>query len=143
MKLATLTNTVPSLFGDLLSNDYNLLSKPYKGTAYTTHPPVNIWENEDAFYLELAVPGYSKKDFHLELNQNKLNISSDQQKAVLEDVENIKTEFSRPAFNRLFTLPNTVNGEKITAKYEEGILLVTLPKREEAKPKPALSITVK
>lgn len=143
MKLATLSNTVPGLFNDLLSNDYNLLSKPYKGTDYTTHPPVNILENEDAFYLELAVPGYSKKDFHLELNQNKLSISSESKSATLDNAENIKTEFSRPAFNRLFTLPNTINGEKITAKYEEGILLVTLPKREEAKPKPALSIAVK
>lgn len=111
----------------------------------TTLPSVNIKENEDKFSVEMAVPGFSKSDFNIELNNNELTISSErkEENEQKEDGRYTRREFSYQSFRRSFTLPNTVDGEKISAQYKNGVLQVSIPKREEAKPKPPKQIAIK
>ncbi|MFX0558150.1 Hsp20/alpha crystallin family protein [Maribacter sp. CXY002] len=101
------------------------------------HPKVNIKEGDSNFELELAVPGRTKEDFNIEVDDNVLTISSEvkQEKETKED-NYTRREFGYSSFRRSFTLPETVNTDKIGASYENGILKFDLPKKEEALPKP-------
>ncbi|WP_019038029.1 Hsp20/alpha crystallin family protein [Psychroflexus tropicus] len=136
------TNQDLSLFDRFFSND--VFNRDYSETN-TTLPSVNIKETEDKFSVEVAVPGFEKKDFNIELNNNDLTISSEKEEKH-EDKEGeryTRREFSYQSFKRSFTLPDSVDGEKISAKYTNGVLHVDIPKREEAKPKPARLIEIK
>ena len=112
-------------------------------TLNTTVPAVNIKENEKDFELELAIPGFKKDDFNIEVDENILTISSE---VTSENHTNenkyTRREFSYNAFKRAFTLPETVDDGKINANYEAGVLRLTLPKREEALPKPKRMIAI-
>lgn len=108
-----------------------------------TLPAVNIKENSDEFYLEIAVPGMKKSDFNIDLDNKILSISSETKEEHEEKEENYtRREFGYSSFKRTFTLPDTIESEKIKAEYKDGILTVHLPKREEAKEKPAKRISV-
>lgn len=105
-------------------------------------PAVNIVETEQHFRLEIAAPGLGKEDFRVELEQNRLTISAEKQSEKVEG-ENVRMrEFAYNSFKRSFTLPKTVDGERIEAKYEQGVLSLVLPKKEEALPKPARTIEI-
>ena len=108
-------------------------------------PAVNIKETDTAFGLELAAPGKTKEDFIIEIDHNVLTISSET-KNETEQTENngryTRREFSYTSFRRAFTLPETVNTDAINAVYENGVLLITLPKKEEALPKPKRLIDI-
>ena len=112
-------------------------------TLNTTVPAVNIKENEKDFELELAIPGFKKDDFNIEVDENILTISSEV-KSENHTNENkfTRREFSYNAFKRAFTLPETIDDGKINANYEAGVLRLTLPKREEALPKPKRMIAI-
>lgn len=105
-------------------------------TIGTAFPPVNIVENETGYHLEFAVPGRSKENFKVKVEENQLTISYEEKKETEErkDFKTIRNEFNINAFSRSFTLNNKVNADAIQAKYEEGILKVLVPKKEEAKP---------
>lgn len=106
-------------------------------------PKVNIKENTDAFILELAAPGLTKTDFKIDLDNHVLSIASEVENKEESDTDNyMRREFSYASFKKSFTLPDTIDEEKIDAKYNDGILYVKLPKREEAKQKPARSINI-
>lgn len=108
-----------------------------------TLPAVNIKEDKDEFSLEIAVPGMKKSDFNIDVDNNILSISSEINEEKLEKETNYtRREFGYASFKRTFTLPETVESNKISATYKEGILTVRLPKREEAKQKPAKRISV-
>ncbi len=108
-------------------------------------PAVNVKEDEHGFAVEVAAPGFDKADFKVEVEQDVLTIAAEKE---AENEENkalgyVKREFSSQAFRRSFRLPeNTVDGDKIEARYEAGVLYLTLPKREEVKPKPARLIDI-
>ena len=106
-------------------------------------PKVNIKEVSDAFVVEMAVPGYKKSDFTIDLDNHTLSISAEV-KEENEENENgyTRREFGYSSFKRTFTLPETVEDTKIKANYKEGILSLHLPKKEEAKQKPPRSIDV-
>jgi HSP20 family protein len=104
--------------------------------AETRHsiPAVNISENRDEYRIEVAAPGLSKEDFRINLENNVLTVSSEkEEKRNQEDEQVMRREFSYSVFSRSFTLPQTVNPEKIRAVHKEGVLTINVPKRDEAK----------
>ncbi len=98
-------------------------------------PAVNIVEHENRFELALSVPGMRKEDFNVELDKDVLTVSAEVGSKDNEGMYTLK-EFTLASFKRSFTLPNMVDAEKIKANYENGILSLVLPKKEEALPKP-------
>jgi HSP20 family protein len=111
----------------------------------TTLPAVNIKETEDHFSVEVAAPGMKKEDFSIELDNNLLTISSEKtdEREQKDGERYTKREFSYQSFQRSFTLPqNMVMEEKIEAKYKDGVLHLTIPKKEEAKKKPRRTIKI-
>ncbi|WP_036379231.1 Hsp20/alpha crystallin family protein [Muricauda sp. MAR_2010_75] len=129
----------PSLMNDFMGPDWFGGSEKWN----TSVPAVNIKDNEKNFELELAVPGVKKDDFSVEVDNDVLTISSEMKSENEETKENYtRKEFSYSSFKRAFTLPDTVDGSKIDAKYEDGILKLTLPKKQEALPKPKRLISI-
>jgi HSP20 family protein len=110
----------------------------------TTVPAVNVKETENEFQIELAAPGMDKKDFNINLENSTLTVSSEHKEEAREEDENFtRKEFSYQSFQRSFNIPeNMVDGDKIDAKYKDGILHIKLPKLEHAKPKPARNIKI-
>jgi HSP20 family protein len=129
--------TMPALFDDFLGRElFNWGNTNYSFTQ-TTIPMVNIRESAENFEVEVAAPGMDKKDFRVQLEDNTLTISSQKEKT--EETEHNgynRREFSYESFQRSFTLPRDVVDEQaISAQYENGILHLTIPKREEARHK--------
>jgi len=139
------SNQVPSLFDRFFDGDMFDWSNRNFSNTNTTIPSVNIKENADAFMVEVAAPGFEKGDFKIELNLNTLSISSEKkvENETKEGEVFTKREFSYQSFSRSFTLPQIADGDRIEANYQNGILTVLIPKREEAKPKPARMIEIK
>lgn len=132
---------LPSIFEDLF-NDNHLTNVSNFGS---TLPAVNIKETTDDFLLEVAIPGKKKEDFTIELDQNVLTISSeskDEKEETSNDGKFTRKEFNYASFKRAFSLPETVEQEKIDAIYENGVLHITVPKREESKQKQKRMIAV-
>lgn len=97
-------------------------------------PAVNIAETENDFHIELAAPGLSKEDFKISVEKNILTVSAEKKtEAEVADKKYSKKEFNYTAFNRTFTLPETVDYAKIDAAYTDGILKLNVAKKEEAK----------
>ena len=130
---------IPSIFDDFFVNDWNSGSQ-----SRMRMPAVNVLENENEFKLELSVPGFSKEDFSVELENDVLSISSELSSENESSADGYtRKEFSRYSFKRNFTLPlEKVETDGIDVKYENGILAVSIPKREEAKAKPARKLVV-
>ena len=122
-----------SMLNELMEDfDRNLFSRQ-NGRQMMT-PAVNIRENEEGFVLEMAAPGMQKSDFKINLDNNVLTLSSEKQEEKEESNERYsRREFNYSSFTRSFSLPKTINLDKIKADYKDGILSVSLPKREEAK----------
>ncbi|MFC5408189.1 Hsp20/alpha crystallin family protein [Larkinella bovis] len=132
-----MSSAFPALFDDFFSRDLFNWNNRNFSTTQTSLPSVNIKETADAFEVEMAAPGMEKQDFRVELNGNQLTISSSKENQE-EKQEGGYThrEFSYQSFQRSFTLPkDVVDEDRIEAKYENGLLLLTIPKREEAKQK--------
>lgn len=134
----------PSFFDDFFTRD--LLKIPISNGATFSMPKVNIQENDDAFLVEMAVPGMKKSDFKVELNHNELIISVDKKKDEKGGNENISflvCEFNYGKFMRKFMLPRDVVAfDQIKAKYEAGILYILIPKKEEARNLPPKEIKI-
>jgi HSP20 family protein len=97
-------------------------------------PAVNISETADHYQVELAAPGLRKQDFKISLDRNMLNIAVENQTENSEEAKRYsKREFSYTSFVRSFTLPDHADHNRIEAHYEDGILLVDIAKKEEAK----------
>lgn len=127
----------PALFDDFLSRDlFNWNQSNFSSTS-TTVPAVNIRESEDHFEVEMASPGMDKKDFNIRLDGNALTISSTKEHNQEENKENYsRKEFSYQSFQRTFVLPkDVVDEDRISAQYENGLLKLVIPKKEEAKQK--------
>ena len=108
-----------------------------------TLPAVNIKEDNENYHLEVAVPGMKKDDFELEVDHDILTVSAHTKSDKETKEENYtRREFGYASFKRTFTLPDTVDTEKLKARYENGILNIHIPKREEAKRKPAKRISI-
>ena len=141
----SLLNQMPVLFDDLLNRDlFNWGTQNFSDTN-TTIPAVNIKETAENYVVEVAAPGMIKDDFKVELDGNSLTISSQksQEKERKEDERYSLKEFSYQSFQRTFTLhKDVVDIERIEAKYENGLLHLLIPKKEEAKQKPPRVIQI-
>ncbi len=124
--------------------DQPLMNFPYAETGrFSRMPATNIKELDDEFIVELAAPGLKKKDFHVDIDNGMLEIKVEKEEESKEEKELFtRREYSYNAFYRAFNLPETVDGNKIKAEYEEGILKVHLPKTPDAKKKPVKEIAV-
>lgn len=134
----------PSLFDDFFSREFFNWGNSNFSSTSTTVPAVNIKESKDEFKVEVAAPGMEKKDFAITLDGNQLTISSAKQLEETKKEESYtRREFSYQSFTRTFQLPkDVVDSEKIMATYENGLLLLTIPKKEEAKQKGPKQITI-
>jgi HSP20 family protein len=116
---------------------------PYKygkdQNCFSARPAVNIKENADNFELEIAAPGLIKEDFKVKVEKNILTISAEKDHNAAGYV---KQEFGYHNFQRSFELGERINQEDISARYENGVLHLTLAKKEEAKQKPAKKIAI-
>lgn len=119
------------LFQDLFG-DSSKEKMEYKN--YECAPSANILENNQGFELQLAIPGIQKEDVKISLEKNILNVSSEKEAAKIdEDTRFTRREFVFGTFSRSFTLPDTIDTDKIGADFKDGILKITLPKRAETK----------
>jgi len=128
-------NWLPSVFDDMFKTDW-LGGTTNVNSIGTSIPAVNIQETDDNFMVEVAAPGKTRDDFNIELDNDILTISSEEKKETETTEKNGKytrKEFSYSNFKRAFSLPETVQNEKISASYENGVLHINLPKKEEAK----------
>jgi HSP20 family protein len=148
MSTLTLTKkseTMPALFEDFFKpwnewfeNGGSLLSRSL------TIPSVNITETNHEYQVSLAAPGLKKDDFKIDVDGNMLTISSEKEQTKEEKEKKFtRKEYSYTSFSRSFTLPEEVNKEKIEARYEDGVLKLSLPRKEEAKKTAAKQIAVK
>ncbi|GAB2980551.1 Hsp20/alpha crystallin family protein [Mucilaginibacter puniceus] len=117
------------------SDVYNLLNDSVLSDKFAIRTPaVNIAETENEFEVELAVPGLKKEDFKINLEKNVLTVSAEKKdEEVNENKKYSKREYSYSSFTRSFTLPQSADQNKIEADYTDGILKLTIAKKEEAK----------
>ncbi len=140
-RFTSLPLAFPELFDNMI--DANLFNR----SLDTTLPAVNVAESNDGFQIEMAAPGFNKSDFKVEVDNMVLTISAESKAEQTDENENnglryARREFSYQSFSRSFTLPETVNTDQINATYEQGLLMLNIPKKEEAKPQPARAITI-
>lgn len=106
-------------------------------------PSANIKERANDFKIDLAAPGMDKKDFQIEVEDNLLVVSGERKEEVKEESERMtRKEFHYGSFKRSFSLPESANTENISASYKDGVLSLTIAKREEAKPAPKKQINI-
>jgi HSP20 family protein len=135
-------NSWPNLVEDFFNNDV-LFPRFFENEIRKSLPAVNILESKDDYKIEVAAPGLPKEDFKIDLENNVLTVYSErEEKKEGNEDQVMRKEFNYYAFSRSFTLPMTVNADKIEAKHKDGILYITIPKREEAKEKPARQIKI-
>jgi HSP20 family protein len=149
MTLARLSDnmfpSIPSFMDRIFGRDLmDWTNWNFAGTD-STLPAVNIKETDDDYEIEVAAPGMNKGDFKLNYDNGRLTISSEKsdEKEEKEGKRVTRREFSYQSFQRSFTIPeDEVISDKISAKYKDGILHVTLPKQEAIKAKPVKEIKV-
>lgn len=116
------------LNGKFLNKDF--ATSDFFGTSYA---PVNISETKDGYNLEVVAPGFAKDDFKVKIDGPTLTISAEKKtESKDENEKHLRREFSFRSFSRSFTLDEKVEAAKINAKYENGVLHLTLPKKEAA-----------
>ena len=142
--IRTSNRLYPSVFNHLFNKELVDWSNSGFSSEDSTLPAVNISENENRIQIEVAAPGMKKEDFKIDLEHNLLTVSAEISSENNESGERYsRKEFSYRSFRRQFNIPvETIDGEQIQAAYKDGILMVTLPKREELKPKPARAIEI-
>lgn len=139
--LPRIYRSFPRMWDDLFTKDF--IPELFENGSFKSVPAVNIVESNDEFIIEVAAPGLNKKDFNISLDNNQLTISSEKEDKTGNQSEKIvRKEFRYDSFCRTFTLPETVESDKIRAKHNDGILYVTIPKKEVAKIKPARQIQI-
>lgn len=125
------TGNFPSVFTDLFEYD-KFFGTPIFKNFESTLPATNVKETEKEFKIELAVPGFKKEDFKIDLEHDVLSISAETKNETKEENEKFtRREFAYNSFSRSFQLPNSANVAKINAKYEDGILKLDIGKKDE------------
>ena len=116
----------------------NVLDEALENGAITSawHPAVDVFEDKEAVKIVAELPGVKPEDVKLSLENNLLTIRGEKKQEAEERSERVhRYERSYGSFERAFVLPSTVDGEKISAEYRDGVLTVTVPKAERARPR--------
>ncbi len=126
-------NWFPTMFNDFFDNDFWMTNTKKNVTA----PAVNVIDEEKAYKVEVAAPGMTKEDFQIKLDQDNNLIITLEKKAQTEEHEKknhkyLRREFSYSKFQQTFTLPEDVEKDKISAKMNDGVLTIDIPKKEPA-----------
>jgi len=143
-QLSRQREAVPSMFNDFFRpwNEW-FDNGGFMGRTLSM-PAVNISEAKDSYLVSLAVPGMKKDDFKVDVEGNMLTISSEKSETKEANEEKYtRKEYNYSSFSRSFTIPDDVEIEKIDARYQDGELKLTLPRKEEAKKSSAKKISVK
>ena len=123
---------LPSVFEDFF-RPWNEIMEPAWSRELNI-PAVNIEDTPDAYKLSLAAPGLKKSDFNIDLEGDMMTISSEKEESTeSKDSKYTRKEYSYSSFSRSFTLPESVNKDKIDATYDDGVLKIMLPKKDEVK----------
>jgi len=134
MTLVKVNNNVPRPFTSLVDELFNELPVFGKGWNGEAFPPVNINETADAYHVELSAPGRNKEDFKVNIENGLLTISYEKKEETkTEEFKSVRREFSYRSFKRSFSIDDKVDAEGIQAKYENGLLKILVPKKEQAK----------
>ncbi len=137
---SALNNYAPTSFSNLIDRFFNDSLARSGGSAYSFVPRVDILEEDKSFEIHVAVPGMSKDDFKIDLNDNYLTISGERKNSREKEENNFHSvEIQYGTFSRSFTLPENVDTNGISAKYVNGILELSIPKDE----KKAVKTTIK
>jgi HSP20 family protein len=132
-EFSTLQDRVNRLFRETYTNEGG---RDESLTASKFAPAVDVYEDEHTVTLKIEVPGIDEKDIDIRLENNTLTVHGERKIEKDEKEENYRrVERQYGTFTRTFTLPTTVDSEKVSANYDKGVLKVTLPKKAEAKPK--------
>ena len=130
---------LPSIFDEFFESN----SKPVFDNRFTS-PKINVIEGSEFYDIELAAPGFEKDDFNVEVKDDLLTINATKSEDKEEEDKNYKRrEFRYSSFSRSFILSELIDSEKLEAEYKKGILNIHIPKKEEAKEKPARMILIK
>lgn len=119
----------PAFFNRFWDNDF------FSNCWEADMPAVNVKENRKSFKVDISVPGFDKEDIHIDVNQNILTISGKKEMNKEEKDEDdriLREEFSSSSFSRSFTLPEDIDTEAIEANQKDGVLRITLPRKEKA-----------
>lgn len=134
---------MPGLMNDLFNDDLFDNIFGFVPATKDSVPTVNIIEEKENYRLEIAAPGLEKDDFKIDLHNDVLTVSAEKKQENEEKNKKfLRREFSYCSFKRSFTLPETINEEKIEAMHKNGILTVIIPKKEEAKEKEPRMISI-
>lgn len=132
--LAKRGEKIPSFFEDFFNKPLLSLFDGGLSSRMMNVPAVNINERKDDYLVSMAAPGLKKEDFKIDVEGSLLTISSEKEDEKEEKEEKYtRQEYSYSSFERSFTLPDEVNKDKIEARYQDGVLKLVLPKKEEAK----------
>jgi HSP20 family protein len=131
----TFGSVVDELFQTNLNRFFDDRSWGFNGLQTDGRVPVNIHETDTAYEVEVVAPGLKKENFHLSFNGDMLTISFEhnEEKTEGEDKRWIRREYRSGSFSRSFQVDGTVDVDKAQARYDNGVLLLTLPKKEEAR----------
>jgi len=137
MTLVKVNNPMNRSFDGLMNELFNELPVNF-GKAMRedvlNFPPVNIIEKKEHYHIQLSVPGMQKSDFTIKMDGKLLTISAEKKDETLAETEKmIRKEFSHKSFKRSFTIDEKIDATGITAKYDNGILFIDLPKKEEVR----------
>ncbi len=140
LKFPTFRNLIESFF----ENDFPAFGSSFNKLVGSTVPSANIKETEDAFQIELAAPGLKKEDIKIDLDNEVLIISSEQKEEKTEAQNNYtRREFNYASFSRSFYLPEIADPDKIFAEYKDGVLSISIPKKESAIKKAQKRVDIK
>lgn len=121
------------VFNSVFEDLFNQFPATYKDSALN-NPPVNIHETPDAYHVELSAAGLAKEDFQIKVEEGLLTISYEKKEETKsEEYKTIRREFSQRSFKRSFTVDENIDVDNIQAKYDQGLLKLRLPKKEQPK----------
>jgi HSP20 family protein len=142
--LSKLSGRMPSVFDDFFKPWNEWFDNGGFWGRVLNIPAVNITEQKNQYEVTLAAPGLKKDEFNIDVDGNMLTISCEKEESKEEKEKKFtRKEYNYSSFSRTFTLPEEINKEKIEAKYEDGVLKISLPRKEEAKKPSAKHIAVK